>query len=441
MTYQSFREYVLGAFHIGIGLGVVSILARWVTGNTIFGSPEALVKYGMFGGIGFSLMGAFALIAFGWLGRKVRSDLAGGMTIGDYMRSKLHPFGYWAMIAILLITSIEGMFVQGMAGGVLLNILFGLPIPLGLLCFFVFCVLFAGIGGIRTIHRFANVQIVITFATAILIPVYFFIGKGVEHVFNGLRLYHPYLLVLNNHEGMLFIVTGVLIGFGQVFIDQATWQRLYMMEEKKVVPTFLLSGLIFATIPLAFSAMIFIVLFSGGFHDIFSLLFELVRKIDTLFLLVLFVLCSFGAITSAFGAGLHSMISLMVNNVYQLFRPEASERQKIRLGYTLAIVTGAVSFCLTLYFTPTLLDLLFFFGIIYASLFLPVIVIILTRGRASNFIIISAIAGLASGYISRLYVDNMKAIWIASSVTALVLLLYLCIASVHKHYMRTKART
>jgi Na+/proline symporter len=363
------------------------------------------------------------------------------MTIGDYMQNKLHPFGYWVMIAILLLTSIEGMFVQGMAGGVLLNILFGLPIPLGLLCFFVFCVMFAGIGGIRSIHRFANVQIIITFATAILIPVYFFVGKGVEHVFNGLRLYHPYLLVLNNHEGLLFIVTGVLIGFGQVFVDQATWQRLYMMEDKKVVSTFFLSGLIFATIPLAFSSLVFIVLFSGGFHDIFSLLFELVRKIDTLFLLVLFVLCSFGAITSAFGAGLHSMISLMVNNVYQLFRPNASERQKIRLGYTLAIAIGAVSFCLTMYFTPTLLDLLFFFGIIYASLFLPVIVIVLTKGKASNFIIISAIAGLASGYVSRAFVDNMKAIWIASSSTALVLLIYLCIASVRKARLRTKTRT
>ncbi|GIO04606.1 sodium:solute symporter [Brevibacillus reuszeri] len=440
MTYLSFREYVMGAAKIGIGLGVVSILARWVTGNTIFGSPEALVKYGIFGGIGFALMGAFALSAFGFLGRRVRRELSEGMTIGDYMRGKLHPFGYWLMIIILLITTVEGMFVQGMAGGVLLNILFGLPIPLGLLCFFIFCVLFAGIGGIRSIHRFAIVQIVITFAAAILIPVYFFVGKGVEHVYNGLRLYHPYLLVLNNYEGLFFIITGLLIGFGQVFVDQASWQRLYMMEEKKVVPTFLLSGLIFATVPLSFSSLIIIVIFTGGFDDIYSLLFDLVRKIDTMFLLILFVLCSFGAIMSAFGAGLHSMISLMVNNVYQLFRPHATERQKIRLSYILAIAIGVLSFCLTLYFQPTLLDLLFFFGIIYASLFLPVVVIVMTQGKAHNFILISAVIGLAAGYGSRVFVDNMKAIWIASSSTALTLLAYLCVTWLWKHYFRTPER-
>ncbi|TGU61337.1 transporter, partial [Mesorhizobium sp. M00.F.Ca.ET.186.01.1.1] len=105
---------------------------------------------------------------FGLLGRRVRREFSEGMTIGDYLQGKLHPFGYWLMIILLLLTTIEAMFVQGMAGGVLLNILFGLPIPLGLLCFFVFSVLFAGIGGIRSIHRFAIVQIVITFAAAIL---------------------------------------------------------------------------------------------------------------------------------------------------------------------------------------------------------------------------------------------------------------------------------
>ncbi|GEB35534.1 MULTISPECIES: sodium:solute symporter family transporter [Brevibacillus] len=437
MTYLSFREYVLGAAKIGIGLGAVSILARWVTGNTIFGSPEALVKYGIFGGIGFALMGAVALCFFGLLGRRVRREFSEGMTIGDYLQGKLHPFGYWLMIILLLLTTIEAMFVQGMAGGVLLNILFGLPIPLGLLCFFVFSVLFAGIGGIRSIHRFAIVQIVITFAAAILIPVYFFIGKGVEHVYNGLRLYHPYLLVASNKEGLLFIVTGLLIGFGQVFSDQASWQRLYMMEEKKIVPTFLLSGLIFATVPLAFSSLIIIVIFTGGFDDIYSLMFDLVRKIDSMFLLVLFVLCSFGAIMSAFGAGLHSMISLMVNNVYQLFRPRATERQKIRTGYMLAIMIGAVSFGLTSYFKPTLLDLLFFFGIIYASLILPLIVIVWSRGKASNFILISAVVGQAAGYVSRAFVDPMKAIWIASFATAFFLVGYLSITWLWRRYFRT----
>ncbi|WP_235694616.1 hypothetical protein [Brevibacillus agri] len=102
----------------------------------------------------------------------------------------------------------------------------------------------------------------------------------------------------------------------------------------------------------------------------------------------------------------------------------------------LAIIIGAVSFCLTSYFKPTLLDLLFFFGIIYASLILPIIVIVLTRGKAPNFILISAVAGLAAGYVSRAFVDPMKAIWIASFATALILFGYLCIAWLWRRYFQ-----
>jgi len=37
---------------------------RELTGNTILSSPEALIKYGILGGLGYSLMGAFAFILF-----------------------------------------------------------------------------------------------------------------------------------------------------------------------------------------------------------------------------------------------------------------------------------------------------------------------------------------------------------------------------------------
>lgn len=109
------------------------------------------------------------------------------------------------MIGILLITSIEGLFMQGMAAGVLVNILFGIPISIGMLCFFLLCVIYVGFGGMVLIQRLAFVQVILMFAAAILIPLYFFLAKGVENVYQGIRLYHPYLLVLNNHEGLFYV--------------------------------------------------------------------------------------------------------------------------------------------------------------------------------------------------------------------------------------------
>lgn len=70
MKKTDFQYYIGGAFQLGIGFGVVSLLSRWVTGNTILSSPETLIKYGLTGGIGYSLMGALALILFGILAKR-----------------------------------------------------------------------------------------------------------------------------------------------------------------------------------------------------------------------------------------------------------------------------------------------------------------------------------------------------------------------------------
>ncbi|MDQ7862570.1 hypothetical protein RCO48_20750 [Peribacillus frigoritolerans] len=107
MRSRTFQEYVQGPIQIGMGLGIISLLARWVTGTTILSSPESMVKYGVFGGIGYALMGAIALFMFSFIGKRVRQDFPVGLTIGDYLKARLHPLGYWILIVILVITSLH----------------------------------------------------------------------------------------------------------------------------------------------------------------------------------------------------------------------------------------------------------------------------------------------------------------------------------------------
>ncbi|WP_257785801.1 hypothetical protein [Planococcus halocryophilus] len=44
MKKKSFDFYIQGAVQLGIAFGVVSILARWITGNTILSSPQTLIR-------------------------------------------------------------------------------------------------------------------------------------------------------------------------------------------------------------------------------------------------------------------------------------------------------------------------------------------------------------------------------------------------------------
>lgn len=424
MLYRTFQDYVSGAAKLGIGLGVVSLLARWVNGNTLLASPETIIQYGVMGGIGYALIQAFALMMMAWLGKKVRNESSENLTIGDYLQQKLHSSGYWLMILIFLLTSMDFMFVQALISGKLLQMFFDIPAFIGIFYFIAFCILFAGTGGIILVHRFAIFQVVFLFAGAILIPLYFFVQEGVQPVYEGIRLYHPYLLVINNYEGLFFIATGIFIGLGQVLGDLATWQRIYIIEENKIVPTFLLSGLIWLTFPMAFSTLFLIVIYTGGFDDIPSLFTSLMNRIDSSLILAIFVICCLSATTSTFGAGLHSAISLLVRNVYQVLKPGLSETQKIQMGYKLAIGIGLIFLVLTYFFTPSLLGLLFFFGNIHASLIAPILAIMISKQKVDNFIPFCTVIGATAGFASRVYHGNLYGIWVSALVSLTLVVVY-----------------
>lgn len=411
MRSRTFQEYVQGPIQIGMGLGIISLLARWVTGTTILSSPESMVKYGVFGGIGYAIMGAIALFMFSFIGKRVRQDFPVGLTMGDYLKTRLHPLGYWIFLVILVITSLHILFIQGMAASTLCQFLFDTPLYVGLFFFFVFCVLFAGFGGLKLIHRFAAFQVVFMFAAVILIPLYFFVKEGIQPVYDGIRLYHPYMLVINKYDLWSFIFAGLLVGFGQFFFDLTSWQRLFMIELKKVPLTFSLSGLIWLIFPLSFSSLFIMVIFTGGFTDIHSILEGLANKITTPFFFILFVLCAFSAITSTFGACLHALVSLIVANMIDPFQDRTTDQQKIRMAYLLSISIGVLIFMATLLYSPNLLELLFYSGNIYSALLAPILVIVFSKGKVANYIPISAVLAIAASYIIQPYASEFQSIW------------------------------
>lgn len=84
----------------------------------------------------------------------------------------------------------------------------------------------------QRIHQLAGINVVLIFSAVIVIPVYFYIQEGVYPVYEGIKLYHPYILYVKNTEAILFIFTAILIGFGQVIIDRASWQRVFIIKKK-----------------------------------------------------------------------------------------------------------------------------------------------------------------------------------------------------------------
>ncbi|UAL52807.1 MULTISPECIES: hypothetical protein [Metabacillus] len=424
MKQGVYHHYIQGGIKFGIAYGVVSLLARWITGNTILSSPETLVKYGLLGGVGYALMGAFALFSFGWIAPIIRERFPDAMTIGDVLTTRLKGNSYWFVMTVLLITSIDSLFIQSLGAGILLHLLFDIPVFVGLFIFFVYCFLLGGIGGMKKIHQFEGVHISLIFAAIILIPVYFFIQEGIFPVYDGLHLYHPYLLFLKNSSVTPFVLTALLIGFGQVLIDRASWQRLYIIEKKKIRTSFMMAGIIWATIPIAFSGMIVIAIFSQGYENLYSVLFQLIDKMDSLFLLLLFIGCCFSALASTVGAELHATSIMIIRNMLT-DKFNWNERTQLKNTYIAAGILSLSLFAISSLLSPNLLELIFFFGQVYASIIPTMAAVIFYRKEIPAYLPYCSLAGWTAGTISLFYQSSIFSIWISFFTASILVFLYL----------------
>ncbi|OIK17059.1 hypothetical protein BIV60_01170 [Bacillus sp. MUM 116] len=423
MNKEKYHIYIAGTVKLGVGYGIVSLLARWVTGNTILSSPESLMKYGLSGVIGYSLMGAFALIFFGFIAQKICANYSEYQTIGDVLQSKLSPTGFWIMMTLLLTTSLYSIFIQALGAGILLHLLFPFPIFIGLLIFLFICFLFSGVGGMQWLHRLSGVTITLVFATVIVIPVYFFIQEGVYPVYDGIKLYHPYLLYFKNYDAIWFFLAAIIIGIGQALLDCATWQRLFIIQKEKIQITFTLTGLLWATIPLSVSTLIVIVIFGRGFNNIYTILMELVNKIQSNLLIVLFILFCFCVILSALSSGLHSVTVLIVRNVIGYFR-EQTENEKWKWTYAFSGAVCLILLIIVSILPPKPIELLFFFGNIYASLIIPMLYIILSKKTLPATIPLAGLVGIIAGFLFMPSAGNFQTIWISFFVPC-------CICFIH----------
>ncbi|CEG25776.1 sodium:solute symporter family transporter [Bacillus sp. B-jedd] len=426
MKRANFPYFINGSITLGLSFGIVSLLARWVTGNTILSSPETLIKYGLLGGIGYALMGGLSLFLFGFLAKKIRRTFSGGLTIGDVLKERLSPAGYWYMISALILLSLNSMFVQAMGAGILIHTIFPIPVFPGLALFLAFCLFIGGIGGMRRIHKLAGINVTLIFAAVIIIPLYFYIQEGVRTVFVGIKLYHPYILFFKNKEAIWFLFTAILVGFGQIVIDGATWQRVFMLKKEKVQLTFALTGLIWATVPLALSSLLMIIIFGRGYENIYSLVFELVDKIQPTILILLFVLFCFSAISSALSSELQATAALFSKNVIGSVR-SLTDSGHLRIVY---IFSGLVCLFLLVAVSilmPRPLELLFFFGNVYAAMIPPMIYIILSKNKVPSIIPFSSLIGGAGGYILLAIAGDLNGIWVSfglSFVLCLSVLVY-----------------
>src|SRR5690625_42368 len=160
-------EFVSGKGKLGVAFGTTSLLAFWITGNTIMAAPEAAFTYGIIGAIGYSFYGAAAVISFSTLAKRIHEVIPNGKTIGDFFKNRFDRKTY-IFFLIMLFTYVLGMLVtQGIGGGVLLEQIFDIPYWLAITLTFSIVIIYATMGGFASVTGLAFFQVMLFFVVVV----------------------------------------------------------------------------------------------------------------------------------------------------------------------------------------------------------------------------------------------------------------------------------
>lgn len=356
----------------GYGLFTILLISRWSTGNSLFTAPELILSFGFTGGIVFALAGCLAFVAMIPLVRRVRRQTK-HREILSLLEERLTYSGYVWIKRMMVLSVYFGMISIGLAVALLLYAVFYLPVPIGFCLFFLFGFLLVAFGNLEWFTNFNVLKVGLLLFVMVTMLIHAYLFDGTEPVFNGVRLYHPYLFFIETDRILPLLSAIWLAILGNMIMDGKMWGVLLKANRDRLQRGLFITGLVWSTIPFGFTMMVLASIYKGGFDTIYSVFEKMLHRYDswpitTILFFVLFVI-----LLDTFWTLIRSL--QMLNGSPFPKNP----KQTVWLLTALIVVLPTI-----LYFQYiTLLDLFIFFGVFYGAS-IPVFVLLLWRKKVMD---------------------------------------------------------
>jgi len=298
--YVKKRSLLVPLASLSTTAGVIVLLARWISGNFLLSSPSALISFGFMAGICYTVATAISFIVLGSFLNK--SGYAQSQHQQSFlmmkMQEKLSGMNLQVVRLFYLLTGIEIWLIQFISISVLSTIMFNVPVPITLALFLVGMLALDRLLSIKGILWLDTLFIIMLFSLLIFIPIFYFVQNGASTVYEGIRLYHPYLFYFKNSEILLFYVVIQLAILGQVLFDKSTWYLIAFIKPKKVRRSLFSSGVVLALLTLSFTAILMIALYGGSYGQFQILILTFLYEVQPGFLTFAFLMITLLAIVT-----------------------------------------------------------------------------------------------------------------------------------------------
>jgi Na+/proline symporter len=417
--------FMLAGRNVGLAFGTATAMATWVTSNTTMLAPQFALQLGVWGMIAYSTA-AFGLFLFAPLAKRIKQLMPQGYTSGDFIRLRYGKSAWYVFLAISIFYGFTWLVSMGMAGGILMNALSGIPYKIGMSAILLVCVLYTLFGGLYAVIGTDYIQSLIIIVGIVIL------GGGVLYltdlntVYTDLRTEKPMLINVLLPASIMAIFNNLLFGIGEVFHSNVWWSRAFAMREGIGQKAYFLSGLFWLPIPIAAG---FIALTSGSMGinitspDMVGPLVaaHILGKVGTVIVFVVF----FCSLASSIDSLLAATSDLVVEDIYKkMLNPAATEAQTRRVAAMVIVSLGGLAWLVCLPRIGTLATVLFFAGPMVASTIYPVVMGLFWKSASPKGALWAMVAGSATGLVAYFELGWYTASLIGATVSIIVTFMF-----------------
>jgi len=341
--HQGLSNYLTAGRNVGTTSLTTSLVASALGAWILFGPASAATWGGIGAVIGYSLGTAFPMIAFIFLGTKIRKVFPRGHTLTEFIHYK---FGK-NLFKLILILTIFYMFIflcaEVTAVSMLVNYISGTPLWLTATLVIVTTLVYTLYGGLRASILTDNIQFFIVIILLLICAYYLFSLNSDSISFQVIQTNSQHLLsskyIPNYTAGLTFFIA---VAATNLF-HQGNWQRVFAAKNNKVLKKSLLISFIII-IPIVFfmgiSGIIAISLDSAVNPDL--AFFSILLKDKTEFLSVIIIILAVSLAISTIDTLVNAISSLVVVDGKNLYG-DPKKRDFLRLSKIFIIILSVIS--------------------------------------------------------------------------------------------------
>lgn len=245
---KSLEGFMVAGRNVGLAMGTATAVATWITSNTVMLAPQFALQLGVWGMLGYSTA-SFGLFLFAPLAQRIRRVMPEGFTSVEFIRLRYGRGAWVVFLCISLFYGLTWMVSMGIAAGLLLQSLAGIPYIYGMTVILLVCVLYTLFGGLFAVIGTDFIQSVIILIGVVAVAAAVLSRVPVSEVHLDLTDRRPELLSVLLPAAVMAFFNNMLFGIGEIFHSNVWWSRAFAMREGTGFKAYMLGGLMWLPIP------------------------------------------------------------------------------------------------------------------------------------------------------------------------------------------------